>query len=69
MKKYHLLQYTENCSPKVRKFTSIKALENFVKNFNKKYDVSEGDNWIDYSVYNVTGELKVRDPSVIVEKN
>jgi len=68
MKKYHLLQYVEGCSPKTRKFKSIKRLNQFIKEFEAKYGKdSRGDNWIDYSVTNITGIVSVYDDSVNLE--
>lgn len=68
MKKYHLLQYVENCSPKTRKFKTIKRLKQFVEDFEAKYGRdSRLDNWINYSVTNVTGTISIYDESVSVE--
>lgn len=68
MKKYHLLQYVEGCSPKTRKFKTIKRMKQFIEDFESKYGRnSQGDNWIDFSVTNVTGTFSIYDESVTLE--
>lgn len=69
MKKYHLLQYVEGCSPKTKLFKSLKALNEFVEKFQKKHGIDfRGDNWLDYSVTNITGKVNIYDPSAALEE-
>ncbi len=69
MKKYHLLQYVEGCSPRTKKFKTLKGLNQFVQDFQKKYGIDPCDgNWLDYSVTNITGDVQVYDPSVSLEE-
>lgn len=63
MKKFHILYLIEGCSPKLRKFKTIKALKAFVEGFEKKHK-GHDDYWIDYAVTNVTGEILIYDESV-----
>lgn len=62
---YHLLAYTEGTQIKLRKFATKGGLHAFVTKFKKKHPDPErsGDNWIDYVVYDVKGEIKIHDPS------
>lgn len=69
MKKYHLLQYVEGSSPKTKLFKSLKALNEFTKKFQARYGIDfRGDNWLDYSVTNITGNVNIYDPSVTLEE-
>lgn len=62
---YQLLVYSENCQVKLRKFDTKAALHKFIVKFRKKYPDKEreGDNWIDFAVYDVCGEVKIHDES------
>lgn len=63
--KFHLLVYSENCSIKLKKFSTIKAMDKFIEDFLHEHpDYAVGDNWIDYKVTNVTGEVTIYDSSV-----
>lgn len=69
MKKYHLLHYVEGCSPRTKKFKTLKALKQFILDFQRNYGINpRGDNWLDYSVTNITGDVQVYDPSVRLEE-
>lgn len=62
------MQYVENCSPRIKKFKTLKAMNEFIKTFQKKHGINfRGDNWLDYSATYVTGNLKIYDPSVTFE--
>jgi hypothetical protein len=66
--KFHLLMYVEGCTPKIKKFISIKALNDFVLEFEAEYGREEfGDNWIDYAVTDVTGKVLPYSHDVAVE--
>lgn len=68
-KPYHLLRYVEDCSPKTKLFKSLKSLNLFIYDFQAEYGIeSRGDNWIDYSVTNITGDVHIYDPSAALEK-
>jgi len=57
-KPYHLLYYVVGCSPKMKKFNTINGLNTFIKEFKKTYPHQEqGDNWVDFYVTNITGEI------------
>lgn len=59
MSKFHALVYVENCTPKIKKFKTLRALKTFVTKFENKYPDPDktGDNWIDYHVTNIEGEV------------
>lgn len=62
---FHLLVFSETCQIKLKKFKSVSALRGFVTKFQKKYPDKDrkGDNWIDYIVWNVAGDVEIVDPS------
>jgi hypothetical protein len=52
--------YVEDSSPKIKKFVSMKDMEKFVADFEKKYPDPDGPrdgNWIDYCVTEVSGKI------------
>src|ERR1035437_10124055 len=60
IKEYNLLMYVEDSSPKIKKFVSMKDMEKFVSDFEKKYPDPDGPrdgNWIDYCVTDVSGKI------------
>jgi hypothetical protein len=64
--KFHLCVYVEDCGTKIKKFSTVKALNDFVLDFTAQYpDQREGDNWIDYVVTGVTGEIHVWEHSCL----
>jgi hypothetical protein len=66
--KFYLLDYVEGCTSKVKKFKTLKALNEFVLDFQAQYpNTREGDNWINYAVTNIAGEVIPYDNSVTVE--
>jgi acyl-CoA hydrolase len=59
-KPYNLLMYTVDASPKIRKFKTEKAMGEFIDEFYRQHpDHADqySDNWIDYAVTEVTGEV------------
>ncbi len=56
MKKFHIVKYVEGCTPKVKKFTTLKDMNKFVKDFYKIYDHND-DNWVDFYITNITGDF------------
>lgn len=63
-KKYHLLAYVENSSSRLKKFNSLKALNKFVHDFNKKYPdhlAVQTGYWIDYCITGITGDVVVNN--------
>jgi len=59
-KKYNLLMYVEDCNPKIKRFDSPKEVGEFICEFNKKhpdYMSPDSDNWIDYCILGVVGEV------------
>jgi hypothetical protein len=57
---YHLLMYVEDSSPKIKKFSTTKALGTFIDKFLKKYPdyaSHSSGHWIDFSVTNVSGRV------------
>ncbi len=69
-KSYHLLVYVEDCTQKVKKFDSTKALDSFMAKFLKKYPPSQpqyGDSWLDYSILDVTGSVNFFDKGMELE--
>lgn len=70
MKKFHLLHYVSECTPKLKKFKTIKDLDTFVRDFEKKHPPGDrtGDYWIDYAVTNVTGLIYFYDESMDLER-
>ena len=70
VKPYHLLVYIEDCSTKIKKFASTDDMGKFIDDFYKKYpnyaDLGS-DNWVDYAVTNVTGEVHFFTDGVGVE--
>lgn len=60
-KSYHLLVYVLNCEPKIKRFSSLKGANTFVKLFQTKWPdhlASQTGSWIDYLVQDVHGEIK-----------
>ena len=69
-KSYHLLMYVEDSMPKIKKFSTTKAMGTFIDKFLKKYPgyaSIESGHWIDYSVTNVSGEVHFFTDSLEVE--
>lgn len=60
---YHLLVYVEGCGTKLKKFNSLPAMKGFITKFKKKHPDNNrsGDNWIDYTVTNIAGNIEI-DP-------
>lgn len=57
---YSLLLYVENNSPKLKKFSTNKELGEFIDDFNRKYPdymLNESDNWIDFCVTDIKGDI------------
>lgn len=68
--KFHLCVYVESCGTKIKKFSDIKALKKFILQFSAEYpNQQEGDNWIDYVVTNITGDIHVFDHSCLKVQN
>jgi hypothetical protein len=60
-KSYHLLMYVLNCEPKIKKFSSLKHANTFIKLFQAKWPDHLAQNtgsWIDYLVQDVHGKIK-----------
>ena len=67
-KSYNLLMYVVDCSPRIKKFGSLKEMQTFIDDFNKKYPEEHyGDNWIDYVVTNVHGSVRMITSGISVE--
>ena len=62
---FQLLVFSERNQIKLKKFKTKSALRGFVTKFKKKYPDLErkGDNWIDYVVWDVLGDIEIHDPS------
>ncbi len=59
-KKYNLLMYVADSSPKIKRFDSMEKMGKFVEKFHKKYPehmCANSGYWIDYVVTGVTGEV------------
>ena len=69
-KEYHLLMYVEDCQSKIKKFNSTKKMGEFIDQFlkdNPDYASNLSDNWIDYTVTNITGDVHFFTDSMKVE--
>lgn len=67
-KKFHLVAYVEGCSSKIRKFTTVKAMNEFILEFTAEFpDQKTGDNWIDFVVTHVDGAIHVFENSGLEE--
>jgi hypothetical protein len=64
---YHLLVYVEGCCTKLKKFRTIKSLNDFVLEFQSEHFANTDDNWIDYAVTHIDGEILIYDETVAVE--
>jgi len=61
IKKYHLLNYVEDCSIKLKKFDTPEEMGKFIENFQKEHPdhlSSDSGYWIDYAVMGVSGEIR-----------
>lgn len=68
--KFHLCVYVEDCGTKIKKFSTLKALNDFILDFTAQHpNQSEGDNWIDYVVTNVTGQIHLWEHSCLTVQN
>lgn len=56
-KKFHVLKYVENSAPKLKKFTTLKSLNEFILQFSAIYAASSEDNWVDFVITNVHGDV------------
>lgn len=58
---YHLLVYVEGSSTKLKKFKSLSTMKGFITKFRKKHPDPDrnGDNWIDFTVKNISGAIEV----------
>ena len=61
-KKYHLVHYVEDCSSRLKKFSSFKAMKKFIIDFKAKHKDAD-DFWIDYAVTDITGAFIPLDNS------
>jgi len=57
---YHIDYYVENCTPGMRKFTSLKDMKTFFKEFEERYPKGSdpGGTFIDFYITNMSGEVK-----------
>lgn len=65
MKKFHILRYVEDTSPVLKKFTTVKALNEFVAKFQKKHKEPYSGWWVDYAVFNITDKQFVSYDSTV----
>lgn len=59
-KNKNLVMYVENCTPKAKVFADAKALNAFVKKFNKTYspkDCAQSGSWLDVIVTDIKGSI------------
>lgn len=63
----HLLVYVQDCSSRLKTFTSIKDLNNFVLNFTAETADNTDDNWIDFVVTNIAGDIHPYDSSIRID--
>lgn len=55
---YHLLVYVEGATQKTKTFKKVSSLISFITKFEKKYPkVAHRDNWIDFYITNIAGDL------------
>ena len=57
---HHILKYTENCSPKLKRFESTKEMGKFMDSFNKEHPDSEAEDtgyWLDFAIVGVIGQV------------
>lgn len=57
---YHLLVYVLDSSSKIKRFDSTLEMGKFIDDFYKKYPDyldTYSDNWIDYTITGITGEV------------
>lgn len=62
--------YNVGCSPKIKKLSSAKKMNEFIDTFYKKYPdraAQYSDNWIDYKVTGVTGDVIMLASGIDVE--
>lgn len=59
-KVFHLLRYVVRCSPKIKKFKTIKAMNDFILEFEATKPNSD-DYWVDFAVTNIHGEALALD--------
>lgn len=55
----HLVSYITDCTRKDRVFSSVKAMNTFIDNFNKKHPKPDQyqDSWIDLVVTGINGSI------------
>lgn len=69
-KEYNILVYVEDCSIKIKKFDTAKEMGKFIDKFNKEnpdYANPSSDNWIDYCVTGITGDIHFFTDGITVE--
>ena len=66
-KKYHICYYVENNSHRLKKFKTLKALREFVEDFESTVRLHEDTHWIDFTVENITGTLSIYEESLELE--
>lgn len=69
-KLYNLLVYVEDNSTKIKKFDTAEELGEFVDNFNKEYPDyadSSSDNWTDFAITDIQGEIYFFTDGIKVE--
>jgi hypothetical protein len=67
---YNLLMYTEDSSPKIKRFNTLQQAQDFVDKFNKKYPDHmsfDSGSWIDYLVTEVSGNVHFFTDGITVE--
>lgn len=59
-KPYHVVYYTVDSTPAMRKFNSIEDMETFFKEFKKRYPKEDklSGTFLDFSITNISGEIK-----------
>lgn len=58
MKKFHVVAYVQEYTPKLRKFNTLKAMEEWIDEFNETASKNPGDSWVDFKITNVTGAIE-----------
>jgi hypothetical protein len=54
---YHLLLYSESCTPKFKKFKTVAEADSFTGEFLRTHTDNLDDNWIDCLIQDVNGGI------------
>lgn len=64
---YHLLFYSESCTPKFKKFNSIAEADAFTGEFLRTHSDNRDDNWIDCLISDIGGGIIFYQDGIVLE--